>query len=91
MQSSSSASPRSVARANEVTAAQSVSSSITRRSVVAGLAVTTAPITVLAAADSAHAQATQTMPEKEPAAARMAYQEPGKASRPQVHADALGL
>jgi hemoglobin len=63
MQSSSSALPRSVARANEVTAAQSVSSSITRRSVVAGLALTTAP-TVLAAADSVHAQATQTMPEK---------------------------
>jgi hemoglobin len=64
MQSSKSALPRSVARANEVTAAQSVSSSITRRSVVAGLAVATAPMTILAAADSAHAQATQTMPEK---------------------------
>jgi hemoglobin len=65
MQSSKSALPRSVARANEVTAAaQSVSSSITRRSVVAGLAVTTAPMTILAAADSAHAQATQTKPEK---------------------------
>jgi hemoglobin len=64
MQSSKSALPRSVVRANEVTAAQSVSSSITRRSVVAGLAVTTAPMTILAAADSAHAQATQTAPEK---------------------------
>src|SRR5262245_55913435 len=64
MQSSKSAWPRSVVRANAVTAAQSVSSSITRRSVVAGLAVATAPMTVLAAADSAHAQATQTKPEK---------------------------
>ena len=64
MQSSKSALPRSVVRANEVTAAQSVSSSITRRSVVAGLAVATAPMTVLAAADGAHAQATQTAPEK---------------------------
>jgi hemoglobin len=64
MQSSNSALPRSVTRANEVTAAQSVSSTITRRSMVAGLALTTAPMTVLAAADSVHAQATQTMPEK---------------------------
>jgi hemoglobin len=64
MQSSNSALPRSVARVNEVTAARSVSSSITRRSVVAGLAVTTAPMTVLATVDSAHAQATQTVPEK---------------------------
>jgi hemoglobin len=64
MQSSNSALPRSVARANEVTAAQSVSSSITRRGVVAGLALTTAPMTVLAAADSVHAQGTQAMPEK---------------------------
>jgi hemoglobin len=64
MQSSNSALPRSVARVNEVTAARSVSSSITRRSVVAGLAVTTAPMAVLAAADSAQAQATQTVPEK---------------------------
>src|SRR5262245_43048270 len=64
MQSSSnSALSRSVARANEATGAQFVSSSITRRSVVAGLALTTAPMTVLAA-DSARAQATQTMPEK---------------------------
>jgi hemoglobin len=64
MQSSNSALPRSVTRANEVTAAQSVSSTITRWSMVAGLAFTTAPMTVLAAADSVHAQATQTMPEK---------------------------
>src|SRR5262245_22986046 len=64
MQSSKSALQRYVARATEVSAARSVSSSITRRSVVAGLAVTTAPMAVLAAADSAHAQATQTAPEK---------------------------
>src|SRR4029453_15487683 len=56
MQSSNSALPRSVARVNEVTAGRSVSSSITRRSVVAGLAVTPAPMAVLAAADSAQAQ-----------------------------------
>ena len=37
---------------------------ITRRSVVAGLALAAAPVTVLAAADNAHAQAKQTMPEK---------------------------
>ena len=64
MQSSSLPLPRSVARANEVTAVQSVSSAITRRSVVAGLAVTAAPMAVLAAADNAGAQATQTVPEK---------------------------
>jgi hemoglobin len=64
MQASNSDLPRSDARANEVTAAQSVSSSITRRNVVAGLALTSAPSTVLAAADSVYAQATQTMPEK---------------------------
>ena len=43
---------------------QSVSTSITRRSVVAGLALTAAPVTVLAGADNANAQAKQTMPEK---------------------------
>jgi hemoglobin len=64
MQSSNSALPRSVVRATEVTATRSVSSSITRRNVVAGLALASTPMTVLAAADSAHAQATQTMPEK---------------------------
>jgi hypothetical protein len=64
MQSSNPASPRSVARANEATAEQSVSSSITRRSVVAGLAVTAAPVAVLAGAENAYAQATQTKPEK---------------------------
>jgi len=44
--------------------AQSVSTSITIRSAVAGRALATAPMTVLAAADNAHAQAQQTVPEK---------------------------
>ena len=44
--------------------AQSVSTSITIRSAVAGLALATAPMTVLAAADNAHAQDKQTVPEK---------------------------
>src|SRR4249919_3910395 len=44
--------------------AQAVSTSITRRSVAAGLALTAAPMAVLAAADNAYAQAKQTMPEK---------------------------
>ncbi|MGB9044580.1 MAG: group 1 truncated hemoglobin [Pseudolabrys sp.] len=43
---------------------QTVSTSVTRRSVVAGLALAAAPVTVLAAADNAHAQDKQTMPEK---------------------------
>src|ERR1700693_6337818 len=43
---------------------QAVSTSITRRSVVAGLALTAAPVAVLAGADNAYAQAKQTMPEK---------------------------
>ena len=43
---------------------QTVSTSITRRSVVAGLALAAAPATVLAAADNAHAQDKQTVPEK---------------------------
>jgi hemoglobin len=43
---------------------QTESTSVTRRSVVAALAPTTAPVTVLAAADNAHVQAKQTMPEK---------------------------
>src|SRR5262245_41621500 len=52
---------RTIARANAVTVTQSASSSITRRSVVAaGLALSTAPLTVLTA-DNAHAQTT---PEK---------------------------
>jgi hypothetical protein len=105
--------------------AQTVSLSITRRSAVAGLALTASPVAVLAGAGNAYAQAQQAMPEKSlyerlggvfaiaavvdhfsdalvenpivgqksqnPAAARMAHQEPGKASRPQVHADAVGL
>src|SRR5512142_1103676 len=44
--------------------AQAVSTSTTRRSVVAGLALITAPTTALAAADNANTQAKQTMPEK---------------------------
>ena len=44
--------------------AQAVSTSITRRSVVAGLALTAAPVAVLAGAENAYAQAKQTMPEK---------------------------
>jgi hemoglobin len=44
--------------------AQAVSTSTTRRSVVAGLALTAAPVAVLAAADNAHAEAKQTIPEK---------------------------
>ena len=43
--------------------AQAVSTSITRRSVVAGLALTAAPV-ALAGADNAYAQAKQTKPEK---------------------------
>ena len=44
--------------------AQAVPSSITRRKVVAGLALTAAPLAVLAAADKASAQAKQATPEK---------------------------
>ena len=44
--------------------AQAVSTSITRRSVVAGLALTAAPLAVLAGSENAYAQATQTVPEK---------------------------
>ena len=44
--------------------AQAVSTSITRRSAVVGLALAAAPVTVLAAAGNARAQATQPMPEK---------------------------
>ena len=63
-QSSHLASSRSVVRAKEVATSQTVSASITRRSVVAGLALAAAPVTVLAAADDAHAQDKQTVPEK---------------------------
>ena len=41
-----------------------VSIPITRRTVVAGLALTATPAAVLAGTNNAHAQATQTMPEK---------------------------
>ncbi|MGB8051130.1 MAG: hypothetical protein WCF53_25005, partial [Pseudolabrys sp.] len=64
VQSSHLASSRSVVRAKEVATSQTVSASITRRSVVAGLALAAAPVTVLAAADDAHAQDKQTVPEK---------------------------
>ena len=63
-QSSHLASSRSVVRAKEVATSQTVSASITRRSVVAGLALAAAPVTILAAADDAHAQDKQTVPEK---------------------------
>ena len=64
IQSSHSASSRSVVRGKEVPLSQTVSTSITRRSVVAGLALAAAPVTVLATADNAHAQDKQTVPEK---------------------------
>ena len=64
VQSSHSASWRSVVRPKEVAMSQTVSTSVTRRSVVAGLALAAAPVTVLAAADNAHAQDKQTMSEK---------------------------
>ena len=44
--------------------AQAVSTSITRRRVVAGLTLIATPVAVLAGADSAYAQAKQTTPEK---------------------------
>jgi hemoglobin len=44
--------------------AQAVSTSITRRSAVAGLALTAAPMAVLAGADNARAQVQQTTPDK---------------------------
>jgi hemoglobin len=43
---------------------QAVSTSITRRSVVAGLALTAAPAAVLTRPENAYAQAAQTVPEK---------------------------
>jgi hemoglobin len=58
--SSHSASSRSVVVAKP----QTVSTSLTRRNVVAGLALAAAPVTVLGAADNAHAQDKQTLPEK---------------------------
>jgi hemoglobin len=64
IQSSHSASSRSIVRAEEVAMSETLSASITRRSVVAGLALAAAPVTVLASADNAHAQDKQTVPEK---------------------------
>ena len=64
VQSSHLASSRSVVRAKEVAMSQTASTSITRRNVVAGLALAAAPVIVLAAADKAHAQDKQTVPEK---------------------------
>jgi hemoglobin len=64
VQSSHSALSRSVVRAKEVAMSQTVSTSVTRRSVVAGLALAAAPVTVLVAADNAHAQDKQPVPEK---------------------------
>lgn len=43
---------------------KAVSTSVTRRSVIAGLALTAAPVAVLAGADNAHAQARQNASEK---------------------------
>jgi hemoglobin len=48
----------------EKTMAQAVSTSITRRGVVAGLALTAAPVAVLAGANKAYAEAKQAAPEK---------------------------
>ena len=62
VQSSHSASSRSVVRAKEVAMSQTVSTSVTRRSVVAGLTLTAAP--VLGVADKAYAQAKATTSEK---------------------------
>jgi hemoglobin len=64
VQSSHSTSSRSGVQAQEVATSQTISTSLTRRSVVAGLAVAAAPASVLAAADDAHAQDKQTVPEK---------------------------
>jgi hemoglobin len=64
VQSSHSAPSPSVVRAKEVAMSQTVSASITRRSVVGGLALAAAPVTGLAVADNAHAQDKQTVPEK---------------------------
>ena len=43
---------------------QAVSNPVTRRSVVAGLALTAAPLAILADADNAYAEAKEAMPEK---------------------------
>jgi hemoglobin len=55
-------SPSHILNAKEVTMARAVSTSITRRSVVAGLSA--AHVALLARTDNAYAQATPTMPEK---------------------------
>src|SRR4029078_4146705 len=59
-QSPHSASSRSVVRAKDVAMSQTVLPSITRRSVVAGLALAAAPATALGAWDDAHVQDKQT-------------------------------
>ena len=64
VQSSHSASSRSVVRAKVEDMSQTIPASITRRNVVAGLALAGAPVTVLMASDSAHAQDKQTVPGK---------------------------
>ena len=64
VQSSHSALSRSVVRAKEVAMSQTVSTSITRRSVARRAGAGAAPVTVLAAADNAHARDKQTVPEK---------------------------
>jgi len=55
---------RNLAIAKELNMAKAGSTFITRRKVVAGLALTAAPATVLARTGAAHAQAKQPMPEK---------------------------
>ena len=63
VQSSHSAS-RFVAHGKQVGMSETVSTSITRRNVVAGLVLATAPVSVLAAANNAQAQDKQSAPEK---------------------------
>src|SRR5262245_103246 len=50
---------------DQVSMPASEAASLTRRSVVAGLAMTTAPVSVFAAFDDAHAQAKQAAPAPE--------------------------
>jgi len=63
-QSSRLASSRPVVRDKEGAMSQTVSTSITRGSLVAGMALAAAPVTVMAAAGHAQAQDKQTGPEK---------------------------
>src|SRR5207245_3958711 len=56
--------PKPTPIAKEVTMAQTVSSPVTRRSVVAGLTLTAAPVAALAGADHAYAQAKPATSEK---------------------------